>query len=469
VNKGPTSAAAQEELEGRAAPQLTGRDVFKVLFRRKWIVLVLFLSTSVFVGWNASRIPTELRATAKVLLNRGMRNSALDRNVSLLTWDETVNSELEIAQSQPVIDRAQRILNEEAIEEGIEAVEIDPSHAQSKLLNESNVIGLEYMSLDYTEVRPVANALARGYIEIHDELFALPNVQKYFEDHVSAAESRLEDLTEQRREVQEDEGAVRLGTQQDYVVRALGERREELVDVERRLTVQTTELEEIRHLFYDEDVSIPFDTRLHEDQIGMLHVLYKLRGTVLDLEEERSELLTRYTEQHPAVVALDERISNAQADMREEAEQLIRVKESNVAMTRAEANTLRSEIDDLEEELLRFPQAEQELDNLDRSIDLTAKTYQRLLENQIQIGISTISSRGYTLSLLSEAGPPVATNPRDPIRLALVPAFSLLVGISIAFFIETMDHSLKSREDVERHVELPVLASIPWRRGMKKA
>jgi hypothetical protein len=43
---------------------------------------------------------------------------------------------------------------------------------KSVLLGESNVIGLG-MSLDWTEVRPVANALAEGYVEVHDELFAL--------------------------------------------------------------------------------------------------------------------------------------------------------------------------------------------------------------------------------------------------------------------------------------------------------
>lgn len=458
-----------EETDARAAPQLTGRDVFKVLFRRKWIVLILFLSTALFVAWNASRIPTEFRATAKVLLNRGMRNSALDRNISLLTWDETVNSELEIAESQPVIDRAQRILNEQAIEEGIETIVINPARVSSKLLSESNVIGLEYMSLDWGETQPVANALARGYIQIHDELFALPDVEEFFSTQVADAEQRLQNLTTRKQEVQEEASMVRIGTQQDYVIRAISATREALVNVERQYAARKADLDETRRLFYEENLEVPFDTRRNEDQVGMFRTVYQLRGRLLDRQQDRLELLTRYTEQHPAVLALDDRIDDILGEIRVESEKVIRIQEANLAVIEAEANTVRQELHDLEEQLGMFPAAERELDNLERSINLAAVEYQKLQESRIQIGVSTVSSRDYTLNMLSDASNPVATNPRDPVRLALVPAFSLLVGISIAFFVETMDHSLKSREDVERHVELPVLASIPKRRGLKRA
>ena len=471
MNKELTGSAAplDEMMEGRVAPQLTGRDLFKVLFRRKWVVLILFLTTSVFVAWNASQIPTEYRATAQVLLNRGMRNSALDRNISLLTWDETVNSELQIAESQPVLDEAQSILNHQAISEGVEAIAIEPGHVFSKLLGESNVIGIEYMSLDWEEVRPVANAIAKAYITVHDDLFALPNVKEFFATEVARAEQRLEELTTRKQEVQEDGAVIRLETQQDYLVRAMSVNREHLVDVEREYQAAKMEIEQIRRLFYEENVDLPFETKRFEDESGMLRTVYQYRGELLRLEQERVDLLTRFTEQHPRIVGLDERIVDVADRMREETEAIIRIKERNLSVIHADATTLRDDLAELEEQLRLYPVIEKELENLDLSIRLVAKEYQTLLENQIQISVATVSSRDYTLSMLSDAGSPVATNPQDPIRLALVPMFSLLVGVSLAFFLETMDHSLKSREDVERHLELPVLTSIPKRRGLSRA
>ncbi len=469
MNKELTSGASLDELmEGRVAPQLTGRDLFKVLFRRKWVVLILFLTTSVFVVWNASRIPTEYRATAQVLLNRGMRNSALDRNISLLTWDETVNSELQIAESQPVIEEAQSILNHQAINEGVEAIVIEAGNVFSKLLGESNVIGIEYMSLDWEEVQPVANAVAHAYITVHDDLFALPNVQEFFAIEVARSERKLEDLTTRKQKVQEEGAVIRLGTQQDYLVRAISINREHLVGVEREYQAAKVEIEQIRHLFYEENVDLPFETKRFEDESGMLRTVYQYRGELLRLEQERVELLTKFTEQHPRIVGLNERIEDVRDRMREETESIIRIKERSLSIIRAEANTLREDMVELEEKLLLFPVIEKDLENLDLWIRLASKEYQTLLENQIQISVATVSSRDYTLSILSDASAPVATNPRDPIRLALVPMFSLLVGVSLAFFLETMDHSLKSREDVERYLELPVLTSIRKRRGLRR-
>jgi hypothetical protein len=80
------------------APQFTGRRLQGVVPEE--MTILILSSTAIFVVTNASRVPTEYRATAKVPEPRDV-NSALTWNISLLTWDEAVNSELQIAESQP--------------------------------------------------------------------------------------------------------------------------------------------------------------------------------------------------------------------------------------------------------------------------------------------------------------------------------------------------------------------------------
>jgi polysaccharide biosynthesis transport protein len=38
----------------------------------------------------------------------------------------------------------------------------------------------------------------------------------------------------------------------------------------------------------------------------------------------------------------------------------------------------------------------------------------------------------------------------------------LMLGIMLVFFMEFLDHSFKSREDVEQYLDLPVLGTIPY-------
>ena len=50
-------------------------------------------------------------------------------------------------------------------------------------------------------------------------------------------------------------------------------------------------------------------------------------------------------------------------------------------------------------------------------------------------------------------------------EIALRTLIGLIVGIALAFLVDYLDPSLRSREEVERLLEVPVLGEIPSRRG----
>ena len=78
--------------------------------------------------------------------------------------------------------------------------------------------------------------------------------------------------------------------------------------------------------------------------------------------------------------------------------------------------------------------------------------------------ITENTSAGVSVVLLSPAGPPVARNTKDYVRLALAPAFSLVVGIGLAFFIDGLDLTVRTANQAEEYLEIPVLASLSERR-----
>jgi len=67
----------------------------------------------------------------------------------------------------------------------------------------------------------------------------------------------------------------------------------------------------------------------------------------------------------------------------------------------------------------------------------------------------------------------VPTNPEKPkklLNIAIAFVLGLMVSIGIAFFIEYLDNTIKTPDDVEKYLELPVLAVIPdiYEGGMNK-
>src|SRR5690606_1237817 len=60
--------------------------------------------------------------------------------------------------------------------------------------------------------------------------------------------------------------------------------------------------------------------------------------------------------------------------------------------------------------------------------------------------------------------PVIANTPVSPnvtLNLVLGAVVGLIFGVGIAFFLEYLDTSVKSLEDVERYLQVPVLAVIP--------
>ena len=57
-------------------------------------------------------------------------------------------------------------------------------------------------------------------------------------------------------------------------------------------------------------------------------------------------------------------------------------------------------------------------------------------------------------------GAPYRKTTRDYVRIALAPIFSLIVGLGLAFFMDSLDTTVKNPRDVESSFDLPVLATL---------
>jgi capsular polysaccharide biosynthesis protein len=64
------------------------------------------------------------------------------------------------------------------------------------------------------------------------------------------------------------------------------------------------------------------------------------------------------------------------------------------------------------------------------------------------------------VTLLTPASEAVARKTKDYVRMALAPIFSLVIGLGLVFFVESLDHSIKTPADAEEALGIPVLASL---------
>ena len=135
----------------------------------------------------------------------------------------------------------------------------------------------------------------------------------------------------------------------------------------------------------------------------------------------------------------------------------VKALQSRVAVLDQEIATLRQQLDTAPEDL-------KHMDGMDGELATLRSQLRSLTEARDQASITANTSQDINVVLLAPAGIAAASNPLDIVRLLLAPAFSLLLGIAIAFFVDGLDLTVRTANQAEEFLDLPVLASLSERR-----
>jgi polysaccharide chain length determinant protein (PEP-CTERM system associated) len=204
----------------------------------------------------------------------------------------------------------------------------------------------------------------------------------------------------------------------------------------------------------------------------LLTQLNKMRGQL-------QELLIRYTDKHPDVIAAKANIEKLEIQYRErEAKIQSKPQEMtpsiNPARIRlnAELQEVNSQIDqllrrqaDIENQIALYRQSEEQMSTLLRDYRLLQDQHQSLLNKKIQAELAENLERrrkSEQFKILDLATPPTSPNKPDKRKVfGLAFVLGLVLGGGLAYLREFMDPSFHKVDDVEEFLGLPVIATIP--------
>ena len=136
--------------------------------------------------------------------------------------------------------------------------------------------------------------------------------------------------------------------------------------------------------------------------------------------------------------------------------------ESDQLAKQARERTLIRQIEELTQEIHALDSNASELRQLASAAASASKTYATYVQQREEARIQTASDADVTnLHVINRATAP--SRPKYP-RLLLVvigAVVCLTLGFGLAFISELFSHTLNRKEDVERELDLPVLAAMP--------
>jgi uncharacterized protein involved in exopolysaccharide biosynthesis len=442
--------------------QATAREFIAVVFRRKWIILGLFLITTATVVTVALTTPTTYVSSGRVLIKRGERTSSLRSDRQIFSdWEQDLGSEMQVMKSQPVVRRARELVADEAKHEK-QNFKFDPARIDVEVLGKSNVIAMGYADLDPTTAQVACKSLMQAYLEYHKDRLTSDKSKQFFAQEITEINERINKLMDERRANSEESGmAAPLAQTQSWLAQ-MSQLEARRGDLAADLASASSAEQSMRKFLDDPDVDLPtFDgVAVYTNESALV----TLKQRVVDQEARIALLSETLRDDAQEVVAAKRTLETLQGMLRKEVEQRVRLAEARTQSLQAKVTVMDQELATLHQQLDAAPQTLKTIDELDAQLTAERARLKDVQEKQDEAAVTENTVADVNVVVLAPASIAAASNPLDFVRLALAPAFSLLVGLAIAFFIDGLDLTVRTANQAEEYLDLPVLASMGERR-----
>ncbi|MCA1594627.1 MAG: polysaccharide biosynthesis tyrosine autokinase [Acidobacteria bacterium] len=319
----------------------------------------------------------------------------------------------------------------------------------------TNLVTIRFTHTDPEIARKVTNTLADVFIE--------NDIRRETTGSDKAQQVLAEQITDLQLQIQRDE-ALRISYKQKSGL-PLGEKAGQDFNA-LRLSTYSSQLQQAEADRKSAEAAYKAALRSSTDMMSVPEVqdsaaVKRMREKIESLQTTRAALLVNYTPEWPDVVKIDKQIDQLETEMKKTPREIVtRLKNSYEALMQKEAG-LRASYDAERAKANGLSVAEIGLGDMTQRLETNRQllnTYQQRMK-ELQV---TNTDRGQNVTQVEEArlprapiGPPRARN----ILIALL--LSLGAGIGLAFLLDYLDDTLKSIEDVDRHLHLPTLALIP--------
>jgi uncharacterized protein involved in exopolysaccharide biosynthesis len=470
------------------------RDILHVIFKRKRLIGALFLAVAIpGLIVAAMRKPAYI-ATAKVMISTQRNDPTLQPtdltkldNIQLN--DSLINSEVHVINSRDLLERVVRALATSG--DGAGPPNLDGHHTpfgQQVLglsaslmvtpVKASNVIQIDYKSSDPMSAARMVNRVVDEYLAYHAAVHGNKGLSRFYDEQRLALEQRLRKGEDALIAFTENEGIVSPKDEIEAAVRMVGEVSASLRDV----TTSVVGTEERIRVIRDQIASQP-EVVKRSQIVDVNPVITQLKEKLVDREVDRVSLLRKYTEKDRHVRDNAEEITDLQAQVDSESRdrptivshQMFRTNpiredrlrtlldlESSVREMRARQATLEEELSRANRRLVSLRQKEVEFDRLDQEVKNRRDTYELYVKREQEARISQAmdEQKLVNVDVVQRPALPLPQATTQGVSVALSLIAGLVVGLAGAFGREYMSRSLRSENDVGRHLGLPLLASI---------
>ena len=330
----------------------------------------------------------------------------------------------------------------------LRSLDVKPSH-------ESNILQVNFKSVDPRFSAVVANAFVKAYIDTTLELRVDPARQyaNFFDGRAKELLGEVEKAQARLSAYQKEHGI--LGN-------------DERLDVETaRLSELSSQLVGLQSLTAD-GRSRTAAARSNPDQLQDVlsnPVVSGLRTELTRQDARLQELTTRYADQHPQVIELRASIADLKANLARETARLSGSVGVSSGINHAREAEVRTALEAQRGLVLRMKEQRDEMAVLQRELEHATRAYDGVMTRLNQTSLESQSTQTNAAVLVPATEPPKPSSPQRVLIVLVGIGTGFLLAVASALLAESVDRRVRTVDDISRDLGLPALGRMLGKEG----
>jgi capsular exopolysaccharide synthesis family protein len=190
-------------------------------------------------------------------------------------------------------------------------------------------------------------------------------------------------------------------------------------------------------------------------------VVQQLRVAYVELLREKAKFGATYGDRHPKIEEIKSQLQSLERDYRAEISSVLKSVDNQYKALVDQEAALKREMDDQKKQAIEISKLSIDYRPLARKAENDEKLYQLVLQRQKETGLTGLL-RTNNVRILDSAKPNAnPVRPRTTFNVLVAAVLGLLLGVAATIVIEALDNTVKTQEQVEAILGVPVLGVVP--------
>lgn len=326
-----------------------------------------------------------------------------------------------------------------------------------KPVRNSQIVEVSFDSYDSVLAARIVNTITEAYIEniLQARLQMMEKASSWLMGRLEGLQKKVGDSEKILQEYRESEDLIEMAGNESIA-------ESQLQDITNRLAAARAKSAELEHLYKEVKSSNKTMQELssHPDVLSK-PLVQQLKVSEVSAERKLSELSKRYGYKHPKMIAAKSDLRAVQDKLAREINNAISGIGKEYQISKANEKQLNHEFELMKKSLQQVNRKGFALKSLEREAIANQQLYELFLNRFKETSVAGNMDAGNARVVDPAIVPTTPVRPDKRKIIMLTMMLALFMGIVVIYLLELLDNTIKTAEEAEEKLGLPVLGMVP--------